>query len=129
MTRCFDDYLLYGHVPPDIGWEDSKVLDVPGALQASSSNGTVSLSWSAAPVATGYDVQRSPDGVTWTTLAANRAGLTYSDTPGAGTWYYRVRAVNQKQDVTEWSPYVTPAAFLQWNGADLIWNTTVSPWG
>ena len=78
-----------------------------GVDAAAASASGVTVSWAAnAPSVTGYDVQRSADGTTWSTVAtiANPATTTYADTGLAeGTTYsYRVRALVGSNPTT-WS--------------------------
>lgn len=84
---------------------DSYVVSAP-LLVAQVLGLDVALNWSGfnvhgPEVTAGYQVQRSADQVTWTTVAtlpnvADEYGAlsvetnTYIDTPGAGAWYYRV---------------------------------------
>jgi hypothetical protein len=75
----------------------------PVSLSGSISGVDINLSWSAPSsnggrAVTGYRIQRSTDGVTFSTLVANTnsTGTTYSDTnltPGR-TYTYRVAAIN-----------------------------------
>lgn len=74
---------------------NSSPLGAAGGLSASTTSPTqVNLSWSAPSGATGYSVQRSPNGSTgWATIGTVGATTTYSDTGLApGTPYsYRVQ--------------------------------------
>jgi hypothetical protein len=75
----------------------------PVSLSGSASGVDINLSWSAPTsnggrAVTGYRIQRSTDGVTFSTLVANTnsTGTTYTDTnltPGR-TYTYRVAAIN-----------------------------------
>jgi len=61
----------------------------------------IDLTWPAVPGATGYKIERSPDGSTWSQVAAPAAAATgYSDTTVAsGTfYYYRLKAVTSAGD-------------------------------
>jgi hypothetical protein len=71
------------------------VPSVPGGFYVQMGNAQILLSWNLVPGATGYSVQRSTDGVNYTTLAAP-SGNTYLDTAVTiGTqYYYQVAAVN-----------------------------------
>ena len=54
------------------------------------------MEWNTVTGATGYKVERSTDGNTWSTVAANQAGLVYTDntvTP-VEKYYYRITALN-----------------------------------
>jgi hypothetical protein len=77
----------------------------PSNLTASATTNSVTLNWQDnTTTATSYSVQWSADGVNWqdaaTGLAAN--ATTYTDSPGAGKYYYRVKALGPNN--TE-SPY------------------------
>jgi hypothetical protein len=115
---------------PDLG------LDAPSDLTATASDSSgIDLTWSAVPGATGYSIERSPDGSTgWTAVGSSGADTTdYLDTALAdGTaYYYRVLAVNDEGD----SPYsavvnaatATAAPYGLWAtidpsaGIDLTW--------
>ena len=70
---------------------------VVSSLTATSvSRSQINLSWSDVAGETGYQLQRSPDGVSsWTQIAQLGADVTtFSDTarPSVATYYYRVRA-------------------------------------
>jgi hypothetical protein len=68
----------------------------PTGLAATAvSSGEIDLSWTAAAGATGYTVQRSPDGSTWANIGTAPAGATtYKDTglSASTTYSYRVQA-------------------------------------
>lgn len=69
---------------------------VPTGLVAKATSPTsVDLSWSASAMATGYSVQRSPDGSAWAAVATS-AGTTYADPglTGGMSYSYRVAATN-----------------------------------
>ena len=78
-------------------------LTAPGKPTVSNSSGTVSVGWSASTVTGGglvqYHVERSTNsGTTWSdacrsTAVAPISGTSCSDTPGVGTYNYRVTAV------------------------------------
>ncbi len=69
----------------------------PGSIAsvtAKAAAGKITVSWTAAPNAAAYVVQRRvKDTATWTTLAGNAGGLSFEDASAeAGTYYqYRVR--------------------------------------
>ena len=66
-------------------------------LSASHGGGSVSVSWSAAARATGYDVVYSTDGkVSWTRAATNQSGTSYtlSGADSSKSYVFGVRAVN-----------------------------------
>jgi hypothetical protein len=67
----------------------------PAGLSASGGDTIVSLSWSAGAAATSYSIQRSTDGVNFTTVGTS-TGTAYVDdglTNGT-TYYYQVSSVN-----------------------------------
>jgi hypothetical protein len=82
----------------------SLTVSTPGAAPAAptgltamaSSSSQIYLSWGAVSGATGYSVQRSPDGATWTQLASGLTATSYADAglQAATTYYYRVQASN-----------------------------------
>ena len=64
-------------------------------------NAEIQLDWSAPTVnnggpVTGYNIERSTDGTTWSVLVNNVSGLTYTDTglTTSQVYYYKVSAVN-----------------------------------
>ena len=75
-------------------------LSPPSGLTATSVNTSrIDLSWhDNASNETGYQVERSSDGTTWSTIAGTLPAnsTTYSDASAApgSTYYYRVRAFN-----------------------------------
>jgi fibronectin type 3 domain-containing protein len=77
--------------------ETPAVPPAPTGLTATAGNGQVSLSWAASAGATGYNVKRSTaQGGPYTTIAANVAGTSYTDTgvTNSTTYYYVVSALN-----------------------------------
>jgi fibronectin type 3 domain-containing protein len=73
----------------------------PATLSATAASASqINLTWAASSGATGYKVQRSTDGVTFSPLATVGAVTTYGDTGlSAGTlYYYRVLASNAAGD-------------------------------
>ena len=68
----------------------------PQNLTAEQADGNIALSWSGSLNATGYQVQRSTDGVNFTNLAATTTATTYLDAlPGTGImFYYQVAGTN-----------------------------------
>lgn len=68
----------------------------PQNLSAEQADGNILLTWSGSLSATGYIVQRSTDGVNFTTLATVGLTVQYLDSlPGVGiAYYYQVAATN-----------------------------------
>lgn len=68
----------------------------PQGLDAQQADGNILLTWSASLGATGYQIQRSTDGVNFTNLATTGVTTQYTDSlPGVGTmYYYQVAATN-----------------------------------
>ena len=68
----------------------------PQGLNAEQADGNILLTWAGALGATGYQVQRSTDGVNFTNLATTTTATQYLDSlPGTGImYYYRVYATN-----------------------------------
>lgn len=68
----------------------------PQNLTAEQADGNILLSWSGSLGATGYNIQRSTDGVNFTNLAAVGVVNQYLDSlPGVGImYYYQVAATN-----------------------------------
>ena len=74
-----------------------------GLVATTISSSEIDLSWTApgnngGSVITGYQIERSPDGSTWSTLVSNTGSTatTYSNTglPSSTTYTYRVSAIN-----------------------------------
>lgn len=91
----------YGAWSSTVSVSTTTPVAAPTNLTAiSSTAGTAVLKWTDnSSVETGYDVQRSSDGSTWTDLttillAANTTTYTDSTAPTSGTVYYRVKAVD-----------------------------------
>ena len=93
----------------------------------SKSSSAIGLTWSAVTGATGYRIERSTNGTTFTALATVTGGaVTYSDTTVAvlAKYYYRVVALN---DTVQAAPSATiftaaPAAValpVPWTAADI----------
>lgn len=67
----------------------------PQNLEAQQADGNILLTWSAALSASSYTIQRSTDGVNFTTLATATATQYTDSLPGIGIlFYYQVAAVN-----------------------------------
>jgi type II secretory pathway pseudopilin PulG/fibronectin type 3 domain-containing protein len=78
-------------------------VPTPLVAQADAAQPTVHLSWpvsidggSPTTGLAGYNLERSPDGITWTTLHSLYQANTYDDTTAgwSSTWRYRVQAVD-----------------------------------
>ena len=74
-------------------------MAVPAQVQgltAEQSDGNILLSWTGVSGATGYQAQKSTDGVNFTNLATTTTAVQYVDAyPGIGiTFYYRVAGTN-----------------------------------
>lgn len=79
-------------------------------------NGQVYLSWSILAGATSYTVQRSPDGVTYSTLAsASTNGYLDSSVTVGTLYYYQVAAVNG----TGTGSYTTPQSVVPTYSAEV----------
>ena len=94
----------------------------PGNFSAAAAPGSagqsqVNLSWTdASGIETGYRIERSPDGSSWSLLHTTAANVTqYSDTglSAGATYHYRIRA-NAASNV---SAFVTAVAFTATSGA------------
>ncbi len=68
----------------------------PQNLTAQQADGNILLTWTASLGATGYDIQRSADGVNFTALASTGVVPQYEDAlPGVGiAYYYQVAGTN-----------------------------------
>lgn len=68
----------------------------PQGLNAEQADGNILLTWTGSLGATGYQVQRSTDGVNFTNLATTTTAVQYLDPlPGTGImYYYQVYATN-----------------------------------
>ncbi len=82
----------------------------PQGLTAEQSDGNILLSWTPSLGATSYDLQRSTDGVNFTTVASPGVVRQYTDSlPGVGIMYfYQIAAVNGSGT----SPYSTIAQMV-----------------
>jgi hypothetical protein len=82
----------------------------PQNLTAEQADGNILLSWSASLGATGYSIQRSTDGVNFTTLTTVGIVNQYVDSlPGIGIQYwYQIAATNTAGT----SPYSNPASMI-----------------
>jgi len=89
----------------------------PSSLIATaSSSSQIDLTWlDAASDESGYEIERSPDGITWallTTALANSTGYSDTGLTAATTYHYRVRAVN----FVAASAYAGPASSTTMSG-------------
>jgi len=88
--------------------------DAPTSFTATPSNGAASLSWTAptntgGKAITGYEVQRSTDGTTWTTLSSTITGTSYtaSGLTNGTPYYFQVAALNDSTSISEWASVTT----------------------
>jgi hypothetical protein len=80
-----------------VGFVSGVAPATPANLIATAGNTQATLTWLASPSATGYNVKRSTtSGGSYTTIATNLNGLSYTDTglANATTYYYVVSAQN-----------------------------------
>ncbi len=74
-----------------------QALESPLYLNASLSGDYVNLEWGKVTGATSYEIYRSGDNTTYTTLATDITGTTYTDrAPLTGLNYYKVKAVSDE---------------------------------
>ncbi len=73
---------------------------VTGFSATSSDSTTVNVQWNAVPGATSYNVLRTSDGFTFTTVATGLAATNYTETPGGTvtSYTYDVMAFNSSTD-------------------------------
>ena len=137
---------------PSLNWADGETVAVrlvrlnapavPSNLSASAaSSGRIDLSWSVpaktgGSAITGYTIEVSTDGNTWTDLVADTASTdtTYSHKglPASATRYYRVSAINDVgtspvsnvASATTASDITTPTANA--DGSDTLWTATLT---
>ncbi len=70
-------------------------LSPPSTFNVQQGNGNVALSWSLVSGATGYQIQRSTDGVTFTNLATATVPVYLDTTVTVGSiYYYQVATIN-----------------------------------
>jgi hypothetical protein len=67
------------------------VAQVTGLTATPSGAGSITVSWSAAANATGYEVERSPNGLTWTQAVVTSSLSFVNSGLAAGVYFYRVR--------------------------------------
>jgi hypothetical protein len=102
--------------PPSTPWTPQPPRAGPANLMAFTfSPSVILLSWDGLTAATGYQLERSPDGTHWTRLTLTPAGTTtFADTglaPGT-TYFYRVRA-STPRGPTAYSATITAATVPQ----------------
>jgi hypothetical protein len=121
---AFDMVSATGLLGPVTGTYNT--LPIPDGLQLSLGTGTgITLHWNDVSGNTGYAVERSGDGATWTQIGTTGAGVTtYQDNNPAGShrYYYRVSA---RDDAGRSAPSV--AANLV-NRPSAPFNVTVTSW-
>jgi len=86
--------------------------NAPSGLTAETiSTPAIALNWTDNSTdETGFEIQRSPDGSTWATIATVAVDAThYEDESGPGTYYYRVRATALLPSV--WSDIAGPVSW------------------
>lgn len=89
---------------------------IPQSFSVQVGNGDVLSSWSLSSGATSYSLQRSTDGVTYSTLASPATNLYLDTTATIGTlYYYQVASVNT--DGT--SGYTSPQQAIPTNTGDM----------
>lgn len=83
----------------------------PQNLTAEQADGNILLTWSGSLGAVSYRIQRSTDGINFTTLATVGQVTQYVDSlPGVGImYYYQVAAINSTNDL---SPYSSSAQMV-----------------
>jgi fibronectin type 3 domain-containing protein/regulation of enolase protein 1 (concanavalin A-like superfamily) len=121
----FDNVTVTGNVgtpPPTYNG-----LPAPAGLTLSLGTGTgINLSWSVVTGATGYAIDRSSDGATWSQIATTSgAGATsYSNTGlfGSQRYFYRVSALQGS------TRSVPSAVATTVNRPNAPFNITVTPW-
>jgi lysophospholipase L1-like esterase len=92
----------------------------PTNLTPIGGDGTVKLFWTAVNGATSYDVQSSPDNVTWTTISAAQTPISFTDAAApttaatTGTAYYRIRA-NGATGSSSYCSSVSASPFLMYD--------------
>src|SRR5207249_10184001 len=93
-TSTFDNVSLTGNVNPAPTYN---ALAAPANVAVSVGTGTgLNLSWDAVAGATGYAIDRSSDGVSFSQIATTTSLTSYSDNnlPGAQRYFYRVAALD-----------------------------------
>ena len=97
----------------------------PTGVTATAGNAQVKLSWSAAPLATSYNLRRSLIGGGPYTTVTNLTSTSYTD-PGVGnnrTYYYVVSATNAMGESSNSAPVsASPLALAVWYKADALTN-------
>jgi hypothetical protein len=95
-NAAFDSLYASGLIGPVTG--PYTTLAIPGAPALSLGAGTgIAVSWAAVPGSTGYAVERSSDGATWSQAGTTAAGVTtFNDNnlTGSFRYFYRVSALS-----------------------------------
>ena len=81
----------------------TRLQAVGGLVFASKTSSALTIRWTALSSATGYRIERSTDGTTYSTLARVGSVTTYADTSVSplGKYYYRVIATNATAEGTK----------------------------
>jgi hypothetical protein len=92
-----------------VGDNESLVLVAPGAVNfdANPNNGSYTVSWPAVSGATGYAVQESANGGTWTTVYSNSGLSVAMSGKDGGSYLYQVRACAGNSPCTGWTASAT----------------------
>ncbi|HVQ58803.1 MAG TPA: LamG-like jellyroll fold domain-containing protein [Solirubrobacterales bacterium] len=112
---------------------DSEAPSAPGSLKATGSLGKVTLGWDASTDnvgVTGYEVYRSTT-PGFTPALPNRiatpGGTGYVDTTAAGTYYYRVKAIDAKGNLSNASEEASGTATADTNAPTGVAVTAPAP--
>jgi lysophospholipase L1-like esterase len=104
----------------------------PTGLILIGGDNTVKVFWNMVDDATGYDVQSSTDGVTWSTISAAQTPNSYNDTaapasasPITGLINYRVRAKNGTGS-SSWTSSLTASPYILFDATNGL-NGTLAP--
>jgi hypothetical protein len=98
---------------------------VPALTGTVSPGGSVQLQWDDVPAETGFDLQKSSDGSSWSDLSSPAQGSTSSsDTISAGgTGYYRIRALFGSTESAFSNVMKLLDVPIAPNGLSVVWNT------
>jgi len=117
----------FGDSVPTTLTGSTRLPAVGGLAFTSKASSAIGIQWAAIAGATGYRIERSTDGTTFSTLAnVGSTALTYSDTSVVplGKYYYRVIATNATTEGTNpiaifaAAPAATPLP-APWTSADI----------